>query len=109
MLRSVKRLLREHGFTAVLFDSAEAFQSQANLDNAFCVILDVNLNDGSGIELREHLVRRGISLPVIFITGNDSEATRRAALASGCSAFLTKPFPAQSLIDPIQKAAAALA
>ncbi len=109
MLRSVKRLLREYGFTAVLFDSAEAFQRQANLDNAFCVILDVNLNDGSGIELREHLVRRGISLPVIFITGNDSEATRRAALASGCSAFLTKPFPAQSLIDPIQKAAAALA
>jgi FixJ family two-component response regulator len=109
MLRSVKRLLREHGFTAVLFDSAEAFQRQANLDNAFCLILDVNLNDGSGIELGEQLARRGISVPVIFITGNASEATRKAAMASGCSAFLTKPFPAQSLLAPIQKAAAALA
>jgi FixJ family two-component response regulator len=109
MLRSIKRLLREYGFDAVLFESAEAFQRRANLDDAFCVVLDINLTDGSGIELRRRLSGRGIDLPVIFITGNDSDATREAALASGCSAYLPKPFPAQSLIDPIQKAAAALA
>jgi FixJ family two-component response regulator len=109
MLRSLKRLLREYGFDAVLFESAQAFQREANLDDAFCVVLDINLADGSGIELRHRLSGSGISLPVIFITGNDSDATREAALASGCSAYLTKPFPAQTLIDPIQKAAAALA
>jgi FixJ family two-component response regulator len=109
MLRSVKRLLRQHGFNAVLFDSAEAFQRQAILSDACCVILDINLNDGSGIELSRRLADCGASLPVIFITGNDSDATREAALASGCSAYLTKPFPAQALIDPIQRAAANLA
>jgi len=109
MLRSVKRLLRQYGFEAVLFDSAEAFQRRANFDDAFCVVLDINLTDGSGIELKQRLSGRGIELPVIFITGNDSDATRAAALASGCSAYLTKPFPAQSLIDSIKKAAAALA
>src|SRR5512140_2758431 len=101
MLRSVKRLLREYGFNAVLFESTEAFQRQANLDDAFCVVLDINLQDGSGIELRQRLAGCGISLPVIFITGNDSDATRQAALTAGCSAYLTKPFPARSLIDPI--------
>jgi FixJ family two-component response regulator len=108
MLRGLKRLLREYGFDAVLFDSAEAFQCEANLDDAFCIVLDVNLNDSSGIDLRQQLKSRGISVPVIFITGNDSDATRAAALESGCSAYLTKPFPAQSLIDPIAKASASL-
>jgi len=108
MLRGLKRLLREYGFDAVLFDSAEAFRSEANLEDAFCIVLDVNLQDSSGIDLRQQLKSRGISVPVIFITGNDSEATRAAALESGCSAYLTKPFPAQSLIDPIEKASASL-
>lgn len=108
MLRGLKRLLREYGFNAVLFDSAEAFQSEANLEDAFCIVLDVNLQDSSGIDLRQQLKSRGISVPVIFITGNDSEATRAAALESGCSAYLTKPFPAQSLIEPIEKASASL-
>jgi FixJ family two-component response regulator len=109
MLRGLRRLLREYGFDAALFNSAEAFQSQANLDDAFCIVLDVNLHDSSGIDLRQQLKSRGISVPVIYITGNDSDATRAAALESGCSAYLTKPFPAQSLIDPIEKASAGLA
>jgi len=106
VLRSVKRLLREYGFEAVLFETAEALQSEARFDDAFCLILDVNLDRCSGIELRQRLAGCGLSLPVIFITGNDSDATRAAALASGCLAYLTKPFQARSLIDPIQKAAA---
>jgi FixJ family two-component response regulator len=108
MLRSVERLLRQYGFNSVLFNSVEAFQQQANLSEAFCVILDINLNDGSGIELRKRLTDGGAALPVIFITGNDSDTAREAALASGCSAYLTKPFPAQALMDPVRKAAAAL-
>jgi FixJ family two-component response regulator len=108
MLRSVNRLLKEYGFNGVLFDSVEAFQKRANLDEAFCVVLDINLQDGSGIELRKWLAGSDVSLPVIFITGNDSGAARKAALAAGCSAYLTKPFPAQSLMDPIQRAADAL-
>ena len=50
-----------------------------------------------------------ISLPVIFITGNDNPATRMAAMASGCLAYLTKPFVAESLIEPMNKAAAGVA
>jgi len=72
-------------------------------------VLDVNLGDGSGIELYHWLTETGVSMPVIYITGNDSDATRMAAMASGCVAYLTKPFPAQSLIEPIKRAAAGLA
>jgi len=108
MLRGLHRLLRQYGFKVALFDSVESFQNRADLDAAFCIVLDVNLGDGSGIELSQQLSERGASLPIILITGNDSDATRNAALQSGCAAYLTKPFPAQSLIEPIRKALAAL-
>jgi FixJ family two-component response regulator len=101
-LRGVKRLLREHGFKAVLFDSAQALWDHNHFNEAFCMILDINLDKESGIDLRNELVAAGVSLPVIFITGNDNQATRMAALESGCIAYLTKPFASKSLIEPIE-------
>jgi len=109
MLRGVKRLLREHGYDSVSFASADAFQRHDDFDTAVCVILDIDLNDESGIEVRHRMTAAGISLPVIFVTGKDNHATRMAALASGCLAYLTKPFSATSLIEPIERASAGLA
>ena len=104
----LKRLLRQHGFDSVLFASAEAFQNHNDFEKAVCVILDINLNDGSGIELRHRLKADGISVPVIYITGNDNPAVRMAALQSGCLAYLTKPFSAKSLVEPLKRASAGL-
>ena len=106
MLRGVQRLLRQHAYEPIPFSSAQAFKSHTDFENAVCVILDINLNDGSGIELRHGLKAAGVSVPVIYITGNESPAVREAALGSGCIAFLTKPFSAQSLIEPLKKASA---
>jgi FixJ family two-component response regulator len=103
MLKGLERLLRHHGYDSVLFSSAEEFQNHDNFDSACCVVLDINLNNESGIELRHRLKAAGISLPVIYITGNDSPAVHMAAIESGCIAYLTKPFQAKSLIEPIAK------
>ena len=108
-LKGVKRLLREYGYDSVLFPSAEALRNYDDFDAACCLILDINLNKESGIELRHCLKAAGISLPVIYITGNDNPAVRMAALASGCIAYLPKPFAARSLLDPVEKASAGLA
>ncbi len=101
--------VREHGFEAVLFGCAQALRKHDDFDEACCIILDINLSDGSGIDLRNQLKATGILLPVIYITGNDSDATRLAALQSGCIAYLVKPFPAKSLIEPLEMASAASA
>ena len=106
MLKYVQRILRLHAYDPILFSSAEAFNNYPEIEKAACVILDINLNDGSGIELRHGLNDAGISVPVIYMTGNDDPAVRRAAVASGCIAFLTKPFSMQSLIEPLKKASA---
>ncbi|WP_424627873.1 response regulator transcription factor [Bradyrhizobium sp. SYSU BS000235] len=106
LLKGVQRLLRAHGFESVLFETAEALQQHGDFDQACCIVLDVNLSDESGIEVRHQLRASGISLPVIFITGKDNPATRMAAMESGCIAYLRKPFPASALIEPIEKASA---
>jgi FixJ family two-component response regulator len=106
VLKGVQRLLRAHAYEPILFSSAEAFKSHTDFGTAACVILDINLNDGSGIELRQGLKAAGISVPVIYMTGNEDPAVRMAALDSGCIAFLTKPFSVQALMEPLKKASA---
>ena len=103
MLRSVARLLRQFGYNCLLFSSAEAFARHDDFGNAACVVLDINLSDGSGIELRRRLTADGHAVPVIYMTGNDRPAVRETALQSGCLAYLRKPFPAKSLIDPLKQ------
>ena len=104
MLRSVARLLWQFGYASLLFPSAEAFTNHSDFGGVACVILDINLGDGSGLELRRRLTAANISVPVIFITGNDNPTARTAALQSGCLAYLTKPFSAQSLMGPLKRA-----
>ena len=92
---------------ACCFSSAEAFENHNEFDKAVCVLLDINLGDVSGIELRHRLAANGNSVPIIYMTGNDSPAVRAAAHQSGCLAYLTKPFSAKSLLEPLKRASAA--
>jgi FixJ family two-component response regulator len=101
ILRAVQRLLQAHGFETEVFNSVEGFLEGAHLGEATCLVLDVHLQHMSGVELRRQLTRSGYSLPVIFITAAESEATRKAALEAGCVAYLHKPFPSDLLIEAI--------
>jgi FixJ family two-component response regulator len=97
-------MLRQFGYTSMLFSSAEAFSKHTDFDEAVCVLLDINLGDGSGIELRHRLKAAGKTVPVIYMTGNDTPAVRASALQSGYLAYLTKPFSVKSLIEPLERA-----
>ena len=108
VLRAMKRLLRQHGYDTLLFPSAEAFRGHNDFEKAASIILDINLNDGSGIDLRHGLKAAGISVPVIYMTANDNPTVRMAALRSGCLAYLTKPFSAKSLIESLERASTGL-
>ena len=87
MLKGVQRLLRQHAYEPILFSSAQAFKSHTDFEKAACVILDINLNDGSGIELRHGLNDEGVSVPVIYMTGNDDPAVRELRWPLAASRF----------------------
>ena len=109
ILDSVQSLLRSYGYRTAILSSAQAFENDINFDKALCIVLDINLNDGfSGIDIMRQLKSTGISVPFIYMTGNDDPVIRVAALESGCLAYLTKPFSAESLIEPLAKASLGL-
>ena len=99
VLKGIARLLKMSGFDPILFDSAESFEDRRDISDACCLIIDIHLRGKSGFELKQ---APGAKLPVIFMTASDSEAVSAAAREAGCVAFLRKPFPAKSLIDPIK-------
>jgi FixJ family two-component response regulator len=107
VLKGIARVLKMSGFDPVVFDCAETFEnareSEKDIREACCVVLDIHLKGKSGFELKQAL---GDEFPVIFITASDSDEISMAAHKAGCVAFLRKPFPAQSLIDPIKRLSA---
>jgi FixJ family two-component response regulator len=103
VLAAVERTLKANGFTPEGYDTVEEFLADAPLHDASCLILDINLNGRCGIELKRQLARSGVSLPVIFITGDERDATRQAALEAGCVAFLRKPFSSTALMTVIKQ------
>lgn len=104
--QAVTRLLRLRGLDADAFGSGEDLLAHADVHDALCAVLDIHLPGISGIELRRRLAAAEASLPVIFMTANDSDATRRCALAAGCVAYLSKPFSSQMLAGALDAALA---
>jgi FixJ family two-component response regulator len=103
LLRSMVRLLDAGGFRARGFSSAEAFLDGKSETQVCCLVLDINLDGMSGIELRRRLATSGSSLPIIFITALNDEATEREARSSGCVAYLRKPFGGKELIGAVRE------
>ena len=95
ILRSVARMLRQFGYASLLFPSAAAFAKQSDFGRAACVLLDINLGDGSGIELRQRLKAAGNTVPVIYMTGNDSPADSR-----GCASIRVPRLSHQAVTRP---------
>lgn len=104
--RAFARLLRAHGFTVETFVSAELLLASATLDAADCLLLDIDLDGMSGLDLQQYLAREAITVPVIFITGRDEPGVRARARQQGCHAFLHKPVTSQMLVAAIVSATA---
>jgi len=106
---SVGRLLRSLGLDAQLFASISDFLSQVRSagsqpDGPTCLVLDVRLPGGSGLEFQRELAAANKELPIIFITGHGDIPMSVQAMKGGAVEFLTKPFRDQELLDAVQLA-----
>ena len=102
--RALERLLTSWGYGVELYGSAEEFIRAAISSVAACVLVDIQLEDVSGVELGRHLSSNGFTFPIIFMTGSQDETFRRQALDLGCVAYLLKPLQAQQLKEAIDLA-----
>lgn len=104
MREALTRILGVAGFCVSPFPSAEALLESGAAEEAACLVLDIHLPGISGFDLQRRLAEEDSSIPVIFITGVDDEATRERAASAGADAYLPKPFPGRTLIDAVTAA-----
>jgi FixJ family two-component response regulator len=101
---SLPDLLQDSGFDVQTFASAEAFVESDCVGKTSCLILDVGLPGMSGPDLQLELTRRGVRIPIVFITAQGDKSLRPRLLSRGASACLFKPFSDTALIDAVNGA-----
>ena len=101
---ALERILRLGGFVSATYASGEALLANDGVENAMCLIVDVQLPGINGFTLRDRLSTKGALPPVIFITAFDEPEARAKAASAGAAAFLTKPFSGRALLETIRRA-----
>jgi FixJ family two-component response regulator len=102
--RSFSRLLRIAGFQAVTYASAEALLEDAKRPRFDCLVLDIQLEGMSGLELSRRLLAVRDSTPVIFITAFDEPEVRAQAMSCGCAGYFRKTESAELVLEAIRRA-----
>ena len=86
------KALQQEDRKIISCDCLKAARSQIALDTTDFVLLDINLPDGSGLELLKEIKKQKPSLPVILLTANDTDRDIVQGLETGADDYITKPF-----------------
>jgi len=101
---SIQGMLKSVGLHSETFGTTQEFLGSKRPDGPSCLVLDVRLPGGSGLDFQRELVDAGLRIPIIFITGHGDIPMSVRAMKSGAVEFLTKPFRDQDLLDAIHQA-----
>lgn len=96
-------LLAGQGYATQVYADGEEFLAQARLADG-CILLDLHMTGRSGLTLLEELPRRGVTLPVIMISGRGEMRHAVQAMKLGAVDFLQKPYQESELIGAIERA-----
>lgn len=103
---SLALLLKSVGIASRGFSEAREFLDAYHPDWAGCLLLDVRMPHLGGLELQQDLNRRGVTLPVIFMTAHGDVSMAVEAMRAGAMDFLQKPFKDDELLRRLQAALA---
>ena len=102
--RSAGFMLKTSGFRVHTYESGdELLKSAASLDPG-CVLLDIRMPGMDGLEVQEALKERGVSLPVVIMTGHGDVTLAVQAMKAGAVDFIEKPFEKAVLLGAIDQA-----
>jgi len=101
---SLHDLLREFGFAAQAFASAEEFLASDYVGQTKCLILDIAMPGMSGPDLQRELAHRRQAIPIVFITAHADESVRPHLLGQGAVECLLKPFSDTALLGALNAA-----
>lgn len=99
-------LLRSAGFRVETFAEATAFLARPRPDEPSCLVLDIVMPGGDGLDLQSKLAKTHADVPIVFITGFGNVARSVRAMKAGAVEFLTKPIDEDQLLDAVARALA---
>lgn len=99
--RSAGFMLKTSGYAVTTFESGVAFLRAAKTVEPGCVLLDVRMPDMDGLEVQRQLAERGVSMPIVVLTGHGDVSTAVRAIKAGAVDFIEKPFEKIVLLSAI--------
>lgn len=99
---AVSNLLESVGLRAKAFPSTEAFWKEPRVKAPSCMVLDVRLPGTGGLDFQSELSRKGVSIPIVFITAHGDVPMTSRAMKAGAIEFLMKPFQKEELLAAVR-------
>ncbi len=106
--RSARFMLSTAGFAVETWESGVAFLKDVRHVETGCILLDVRMPEMDGLEVQQALIDRGITMPVIILTGHGDVSIAVRAMKAGAVDFIEKPFEKAILLGAIDAAYARL-
>jgi FixJ family two-component response regulator len=106
VLKSIERLLASDGFSVCAFNKPKEFLTYVQAHAVPLVVLDIWMEEMSGLEVQAQLSALSPQTRVIIITGREDQTAKLAALQSGVIAFFTKPFDGDQFLNAVRRALA---
>jgi len=104
VLRSTGLLLASDGFAVRPFNKGEDFIAYVASHDVPLVVLDIWMEEMTGLEVLARLCAISPQTHVIVITGREDTAARITAMQIGTVAFLIKPFDAEQFLEAVHRA-----
>jgi len=101
---SLPDLLKEFGFAARAFSSAEEFLVSDDISKTQCLVLDIGMPGMTGPDLQRELKLRRRQIPIVFVTAQRDESVRLRLLKQGAVECLFKPFSDTALLQALKTA-----
>lgn len=98
---STATALRQLGYTVRIYRNGKELLAMGELEQG-CILLDVHIPAMGGLEVHRELLRRGITLPTIFLDGDVPLAVK--AMQQGAVDFVEKPFTMEEIVPVIERA-----
>ena len=107
--RALARLIKAYSYSVQVYQSAREFLDALKTGTPACLIVDLQMEEMTGLQLVHHLADIGLRIPAIFVTARDEPGMQQSCEASGAIAFLLKPVMNEALLHAIDTALSASA
>lgn len=99
--KALRRLLVAHGFAVVTFEHGDDLILALSAQPLDCLLLDLHMESTNGFDVLEAIADRGITTPVVVITGHGEPDTAARVMTMGAASYLNKPVDESSLLAAI--------